>query len=423
MTTLRFVFAGISMNQTICSLKCVASWTFCALVFGFLSQSFGQTTLPPLESVNVPNFTIPFEVEKSANSIREVELLVSKDRGKRWHSVARQPVESEKFAFRADSDGEYWFAFRKIAATGNPLPLQGHPHLRVAVNTEGAASLPPSQPSQSGPVTPPKPERFMGGKVPQPQPPREEPPREKPPREEPQPEKPSPEKPPSEKPSLEKTDESVAVRPPARFPTLPEERTMNIQEDNEENGRKEDRKTALFAPKLPGFDPTEMERKETGNLLDDLLSRMSPFMDVQPVELKRVLPDIHVATPAPNTHLQGTSQPSAEPLAGSIAWIDLNTASTKPQVVVQWHTGHELWRDAQIDILRGGTKEGPWSPIAINLINSGEYWWFLTPEDLKPFHVAVRIRSFRGGTQMDITRYAITIDPARLVTVQSAQSL
>jgi hypothetical protein len=89
----------------------------------------------------------------------------------------------------------------------------------------------------------------------------------------------------------------------------------------------------------------------------------------------------------------------------------LNTTTTGSQIVVRWNTGHGFWRDAQIDVLRGGTPEGPWSPIAINLPNSGEYWWFLTPEDLKPFYVAVRIRSVEGGIQQDVTKTVITIDP------------
>ena len=72
--------------------------------------------------------------------------------------------------------------------------------------------------------------------------------------------------------------------------------------------------------------------------------------------------------------------------------------------------GHGFWRDAQIDVLRGGTPDGPWTPIAINLPNSGEYWWFLTPEDLKPFFVAVRTRSLHGGIQMNVTQTAIEID-------------
>jgi hypothetical protein len=92
----------------------------------------------------------------------------------------------------------------------------------------------------------------------------------------------------------------------------------------------------------------------------------------------------------------------------------LKDKETKPQIVVRWNTGNELWQDAQIDILRSATKEGQWTPIAINLPNSGEYWWFLSPEDLKPFYVAVQIRSLHGGIRLDTTQRVITIDPQSL---------
>ncbi|MDR0328995.1 MAG: hypothetical protein LBI05_11945, partial [Planctomycetaceae bacterium] len=153
------------MNRTICPLKYVVSGICCALAFGLVENSFGQQTLPPIIPVNVPNFTIPFEIEESANSIREVELFVSKDRGRRWTSVARQPVETGKFAFRADSDGEYWFAFRTAALNESVAPIGGQPHLRVSVNIREPIIILPSQPSESGPLTPPKPERFRGDNV------------------------------------------------------------------------------------------------------------------------------------------------------------------------------------------------------------------------------------------------------------------
>jgi hypothetical protein len=104
-------------------------------------------------------------------------------------------------------------------------------------------------------------------------------------------------------------------------------------------------------------------------------------------------------------------RPPGNSLAGSITAISLESTATRPQIVVKGNTGEELWKDAQVDVFRGNTKEGPWSPIAINLANSGGYWWFLSPEDLKPFYVAVRIRSFRGGTQVDVTQSVITVDP------------
>jgi hypothetical protein len=347
------------MNRRICSFKHVVSWVFCTLVVGLSPSSWGQQALPPLIPVDVPNFTIPFELRESATSIREVELLVSTDRGRRWQSVARQPVESGKFAFHADSDGEHWFAFRTVRTAGNVAAFNGQPQLRISVNTGGPMVMLPLGSSESGALTPPKPERFRTGNEP-------------------------------------------------KLPSQPMLPRNNEEEESSSERTNAEEPARILAPRLPGFESSELGKNREGNLIDDLLSGMSPFMDIQPVEIRRIAANNH-EVPAPA--VPRTPQLPSDSPAGSITGIALNPTETRPQIVVRWNPGQELWRDAQIDILRGTTKEGPWTPIAINLSNSGEYWWFLTPEDLRPFYVAVRVRSFRGGTQMNITQQVITVGP------------
>ena len=349
-----------------------------------MPQSFGQLALPPLHPVGVPNFTIPFEVSESASSLGEVEMLVSKDRGRSWHTVARQPVVSGKFPFQADADGEYWFAFRRVSATGNVAPFTGHPQLRVLVNTTEPVILPPAQPSESGAIIPPRPERFR-------------------------PEKNTPMQP-IQTTQAEKTkeQESVESAPPESIvceEDIIPERTVADEPVKESR--------QAFGPKLPGFDIAEARRNHDSELLEDLLSGMRPFMDVQPVVVRRtvlntlVASNVASAVPSPVADTPPVSVP-----AGGITGIKLDSTDARPRqhIVVQWNTGHESWRDAQIDILRSNTKEGPWIPIAMNLSNSGEYWWFLTPEDLKPFYVAVRIRSHTSGIYLGVTQEAIKID-------------
>ena len=358
------------MNRTICSFKYVVSWIFCAVVLGLSPYSFGQQNSPSLIPVNVSNFTIPFEVSESVTAVQYVELLVSKDRGRRWHAVARQPIESGKFAFRADSNGEHWFAFRTVAANGNVTPFNGQPHLRVMVNANEPMIVLPSQQSESGPLTPPKPERYRTGNAPKPQS--------------------------SVAPILPmeaaapKTDEPEIESEPAK--TYPEETAQ------------------ILAPRLPGVEPAEREMNHSGNLLDDLLSGMSPFMDVQPVEVRRMSTDSRVAPSFPSAPTALATLADAP--VGSIIGVDLNTKDVViPQIIIRWNPGQESWQDAQIDVLRGAAKEGPWTPIVINLSNKGEYWWFLTPEDLKPFYITVRIRSFHGGIREDVTQLPIEIGP------------
>ena len=98
-----------------------------------------------------------------------------------------------------------------------------------------------------------------------------------------------------------------------------------------------------------------------------------------------------------------TLPPSAS-TSGSIAGIALNQELTRPRIFVRWHVTDPLWRDAQVDILRGASARGPWFPIATNLPNNGEYWWYLTQGDLRPFHIAIRTRLLSGGELFDSSK-------------------
>jgi hypothetical protein len=335
--------------------------------------------------VNVLDFTIPFEVGEAATSIREVELLVSKDRGKRWHSVARQPVETGKFAFRADSDGEYWFTFRTMTANGNAAPVNGQPQLRVMVNVGAPMIEMPSRQGDTGPLIPPKPERFRVGE--------------------------------SKSPTnvnRENVNREAPTAPPQAVDFLKSSLANEVEDGSPLTNAKEP--TRFLAPKLPGYVPPDPAQKRGGDLLEELMSGMSPFIDVEPVPIRAPLGTPAAAArpnPVPTANAPGSGS-VADSQVGSITGITLGPPASdkpQPQIVVRWDRGQELWRDAQIDILRRDTVEGPWTPIATNLPNNGEYWWYLTPEDLKPFYVAVRIRSVHGEVRVDTTQRVIEIDP------------
>ena len=375
------------MIRAICCPKSVTAWLFCALTAGFSPYVPGQQPLAPLHTVNVPNFTIPFEFgsEEFASSIKEVELLVSKDRGKRWYSTARQPVASQKFAYCADTDGEYWFAFRTTMLTGTVSPMPGQPQLRVLVNTKDPMIMLPTQPDEPGPLTPPKPMRYRDTDKPQ--------------FPKPQPQSPSLQQAKEDEPKTEK----LKIETPAAGESIAPPDTIVVETINAE------KTSRMVGPKLPGFELPQTEEDCEEDILDALLSEMSPFLDIEPI-LAKALSGSQIAVEKPDTVPNPTKSLSDMPV-GKITGIILNNASTQPQIVVNWNSGNEFWQDAQIDILRSSTKEGERIPIAINLPNSGEYWWFLSPEDLKPFYVMVRIRSLHGGTHTDVTQSPITIDP------------
>ena len=394
-----------TVNRTI-TPPSVPLWLFCALVAGLSPSAFGQQTLPPVRHVNVPNFTIPFEIAGTASAIREVELLVSRDRGRSWQFVDRQTIETGKFVFRADTDGEYCFAFRTITATGTPNPMTGHPELRVQVNTGNPVatlSSQPSLPSETGPIVPPRPERFRrANDSPQTQPSAQP---------HPQPQQmqvPGTEEPKVDAPAID--SEPLTQRP-----------ATNVEKVNMERTHVE--RPQIRAPRFPGFDPSAPEHNRNRDFVDDLLSEMSQFLDIEPVATKStpntfVAADRQIVADSANASLPQFPGISANAPAGSISDIFLNR-DERPRIVVRWHTGHEqLWGGAQVDILRSNMQEEQPSPIAINLPNSGEYWWYLSPEDMKPFYITVRIRSVHSGISTDVTQKKIEIDP-KLAVFQS----
>lgn len=99
---------------------------------------------------------------------------------------------------------------------------------------------------------------------------------------------------------------------------------------------------------------------------------------------------------------------------GGITGISLNMASGQPQIIVKWHSGDATWQAVQTDILRAETLQGPWLPMATNLRNTGEYWWFVSQDDFRPFHVMVRMRTLGGVVGSDATQQPIRINPAML---------
>ncbi|MCL2711018.1 MAG: hypothetical protein FWE95_09060 [Planctomycetaceae bacterium] len=424
------------MNRTIVP-QSVASWLFCALVVGLSPTTLGQP-LPPLHPVNVSNFSIPFEIGGSAQVIREVELLVSKDRGRSWNFVARQPVESGKFAFHADADGEYWFAFRTITSAGNID--QTSLGLRVLVNAGNPAITPPPQalatqspqapatqspqapvaqapatqapatqsqalqqssalraPPQdvSSPIVPPRPERFRPDNAPRPQ----------------------------SQPMQQTNAEESKSGEPARTPEPATENEPRTSEIATIERATVTRPGEVLAPRFPGVPQNEPNKNREGDLLDDLLSSMSPFMDVQPavrsVPGNQIAADRSNGPPTVSSVLGAPSPPPADRPAGSISYIGIGDPDTKPRIVVRWNTGNEQLSGAQIDVFRSSAQAGPRTPIAINLRNNGEYWWYLSPEDLNPFYIAVQIRSLHGGISVDVTRDPIAIDPRQLPVLQS----
>ena len=68
-------------------------------------------------------FTIPFSAPQHVQGRPvEVHLYVSADQGRSWQLYDRQTAGTGKFDFRAQRDGEYWFASRTVT---NVVPNVG----------------------------------------------------------------------------------------------------------------------------------------------------------------------------------------------------------------------------------------------------------------------------------------------------------
>jgi hypothetical protein len=102
-----------------------------------------QGTSPPGE---VPviyqkhrSFRIPFNLSAAQKSrIDQVILLVSQDSGETWKPVSKTDTTHPAFAFRADHDGEYWFAVQTHTVDGKVSPgldSPVDPKMKVIIDT------------------------------------------------------------------------------------------------------------------------------------------------------------------------------------------------------------------------------------------------------------------------------------------------
>lgn len=83
-----------------------------------------------------PMFAIPFTLDRAEVNSQDVLLFVSADSGRNWRLYGRQPAAQSRFVFRANGDGDYWFASR-TTAPGMPAPAAAsyRPELSVVVDT------------------------------------------------------------------------------------------------------------------------------------------------------------------------------------------------------------------------------------------------------------------------------------------------
>ena len=83
-------------------------------------------------------FLVPYQWSSSADpgGAQAVWLFVSKDAGASWQKISEAKPQVRAFTYRAEQDGEYWFAIRTIDHNGRAWPAGPYqPELRVIVDT------------------------------------------------------------------------------------------------------------------------------------------------------------------------------------------------------------------------------------------------------------------------------------------------
>jgi hypothetical protein len=83
-------------------------------------------------------FLVPYQWSSAADpaATQAVWLLVSKDRGASWNKISEAKPQVKAFNYRADGEGEYWFAIRTIDQHNRAWPAGPYqPELRVIVDT------------------------------------------------------------------------------------------------------------------------------------------------------------------------------------------------------------------------------------------------------------------------------------------------
>ena len=115
---------------------CWMVWTAAAAGWG---QEPDRGTLPEPIRTNHSLFTIPFRLEESKSpgeGPQRVILSMSRDLGATWRDVDDVVPAARQFAYRATTDGEYWFRLRAVDAEGRQRGGNG-PDVRVILNAAG----------------------------------------------------------------------------------------------------------------------------------------------------------------------------------------------------------------------------------------------------------------------------------------------
>lgn len=117
------------------------------------SSALGQLPTDDITYRREMLFRIPFEPESGERMLREVRLHLSVDQGRTWRHYQTAMPERRSFDFRADRDGQYWFAVQTVDTAGRVYPqiLDGtRPGLKLCVDTQPPSAVLRPLPGREG---------------------------------------------------------------------------------------------------------------------------------------------------------------------------------------------------------------------------------------------------------------------------------
>ena len=114
-------------------------WTWMALLLWLGASGPLLAQQEPVDYARKRGFYVPFSLRpEDIGRIREVQLYVSENQGRAWRLYRSVGPSETRFPFSADRDGEYWFIIRTLDTADQyyPATIDGQPPgLRVIIDT------------------------------------------------------------------------------------------------------------------------------------------------------------------------------------------------------------------------------------------------------------------------------------------------
>lgn len=120
-------------------VRCLSLLTALAALNLGMPSLHADPTAADVSFSKQPVFRIPYQTDPSERRLREIQLYVSTDQGRTWQPYANVKPDEGFFTFTSARDGLYWFTVRTVDLEGRGYPqtLEGaRAGLKVIVDTQ-----------------------------------------------------------------------------------------------------------------------------------------------------------------------------------------------------------------------------------------------------------------------------------------------